>query len=298
MAVAFDTFGPFDAGAGANAMEQQWREFMSPVNADGVVWGYLNELAVFADSSGMQVKVPTGKLWAQGHAGVVGLQKTLPIAAAHASLQRLDLVVGRVDYVGNQIELDVLTGTPGSGTAPSTVTNSSKTELPLAIVTVDAAASTIAAAKVASRRVRVSNSLSISFYRQTSDQSIPNASFQRVLFDTTDAQVNNDISKATVSSGSEFTLLRQGMWRVTANFRFSNNGTSAHRELMISTDPNTSRQADSGIVTTGSPGFNVTKTFFGFEQTKISIWAWQNTGGAVDSTSASQEVNCEFHFLG
>lgn len=152
MATSFDSFGPFDAGAGASITEDTWRKFMAMIMHSGVLHGVDNTLQVYADSTGMQVKVKTGEAWIRGHWGRVNAEKTLSIAAAHATLQRLDRVVARVNFTSNSFELDVLTGTAGSGSAVAVTQNTSLWEISLAIVTVPATDTSIDAGQVADTR--------------------------------------------------------------------------------------------------------------------------------------------------
>ena len=149
MAVTFDQYAPFDAGPGANAMESQWRAMMRYQVQNGVLRNVGNELSVYGDSTGMQVKVRTGQVVVTGHWGAQDAEDTLTIAAAHATLARRDLVVARVDYTNNLLELDVITGTAAATPiVPSLTRNTTVWEIPLAVVQVDAAAVTIAANKV------------------------------------------------------------------------------------------------------------------------------------------------------
>jgi hypothetical protein len=144
-----DEYVPFDAGPGANAQEDQWRAMMRYQVQNGVLRNVDNELAVYGDSTGMQVKVKTGQVVITGHWGKTTTEDVLPIAAAHATLPRRDLVVARVDYADNEVELDVVTGTAASTPiVPSLTRNTSVWEIPLAVVQVDALAVTIAANKV------------------------------------------------------------------------------------------------------------------------------------------------------
>lgn len=125
--------------------------------ATGVISGNANQAQVYADSSGMQVKVRTGAAWVQGHYWESDAEVTLSIAAAHATLSRIDRVVLRLDWTNNTMALAVLTGTAAaSPSAPSlTQTFGSTWELPLAQVLVDPAVVTIAAGKVTDQRVLV-----------------------------------------------------------------------------------------------------------------------------------------------
>jgi hypothetical protein len=112
-----DEYAPFDDGAGSNVTEEGWRKIMAPLSTPGAMRDVLNGLSVYADGTGMQVKVRTGEVWAQGHRGAINTEKTLPIASSAgigAGQERRDRVIYRVDYSDNNVELDVLTGTPGT----------------------------------------------------------------------------------------------------------------------------------------------------------------------------------------
>lgn len=152
MAVTVDTYIPFATGAGSSVTVAQWEAMARNWLKDGVILGELNEAQVFADSTGMQVKVQPGRVVVQGHYADWAAQKTLGIAAANASLPRIDRVVARLDLTGSQIALDVVTGTAGSGLAPSLTQNSTTYEMALARVTVPAADSTIDSSQVTDER--------------------------------------------------------------------------------------------------------------------------------------------------
>lgn len=149
---------PFNAGDGSVPSEDRWTEQAQFYLTDGVVphrstdvftTGMSDEMVPFGDSSGMQVKVRTGRLFIKGHFGKLSTQTTLPLSAAHATLGRIDLVIGRLDKSNNLIEVVILEGTPSvSPAAPSLTQNDTTYEITLATVTVDAAATTIAAGKV------------------------------------------------------------------------------------------------------------------------------------------------------
>ncbi|MCP8970578.1 hypothetical protein [Ectobacillus ponti] len=152
------TYFPFDSGAGANATETQWSKMAKNWLPTGVLKGVMNELLVFADSTGMQIKVNTGAAWMQGHYYESDAIVTLPIAAANATNPRVDRVALRVDWTLNTIALVVLQGTPAATpAAPALTQNTSRWEISLAQVRVDAAVATIAAAKVTDERYIVKN---------------------------------------------------------------------------------------------------------------------------------------------
>lgn len=146
---------PFATGAGANVSEDQWRQMARHWLGTGVLRGEEQDLAVYGDSTGMQVKVPAGKAWVQGfyfHDDGNPLT-VLPIAAADATNPRIDLIVLRLDFTAESVDYAVLTGTAAaSPAAPLPTQTTTRWELPLAQVSVAANATTIAAANVTDRR--------------------------------------------------------------------------------------------------------------------------------------------------
>lgn len=154
MAVTVDVYAPFDSGPGASVMEDTWRKIMRNPTVSGVLRNVLNELQVYADSTGLQVKVKTGEIWLEGHWGTIQSEKTLPIETPHATLARIDRVVARVDFVNNRIELGVTAGTAAATpTAPGITRNTSIFEVSLATVSVPAADTSIDAGQVTDARM-------------------------------------------------------------------------------------------------------------------------------------------------
>lgn len=148
-----DTYAPFDSGAGSSVTEDGWRAMQRRTGVPGVIRDSLNGMLVYADSTGMQVKVKTGELWAEGHYGSITVEKIVAIATAHATLARIDRIVARLDYVNNQIVVDAVTGTAAATpAAPAVTRNSSIFEISLAEVSVPAADTGIDAAQVTDAR--------------------------------------------------------------------------------------------------------------------------------------------------
>lgn len=163
MATSLDHYGPFDTGAGANTMAETWRSFMRHVRDNGVIAtkhapDAPDELEVYADSTGMQVKVRPGQAWVRAVWGEITATTTLPIAAAPtaAGTDRIDLVVVRADLENETMELAVVEGTPSTTPEPPTPTTTANLwEIPLAQVFVEEDSTTVAAADVTDERKRV-----------------------------------------------------------------------------------------------------------------------------------------------
>ena len=143
------TYFPFDSGAGAVSYEASWRKMARLWRTSGPINGALNGLLPYGDSTGMQVKVPTGQAWIDGFYFETDITYTLAIAAADPSNPRIDVVVLRLDMSANTVDFGILTGTAAvSPTAPSVTQGTTIWEIALAQVRVDALVVTIAAGKV------------------------------------------------------------------------------------------------------------------------------------------------------
>ncbi len=121
---------------------------------EGVKSGTLDELEVFGDSSGMQVKVKAGQAMVRGHYYTNTAEEILTITTANVSNPRIDNVILELDPSANSIVLKVVAGTPAtSPTAPSLVqTDGGVYQIKLAQVAVAAGATTISAGNVTDYR--------------------------------------------------------------------------------------------------------------------------------------------------
>jgi hypothetical protein len=145
-----ETAMPFD---GVFYNEADWAKMARLWLTTGVVSGELNSLAAYADSTGMQVKVPTGRAWIEGFYYENDAIKTLAISAADPSNPRIDRVVVRLDRTANTITAAVKTGTPAATPSAPALTQTSATwEIALAQVRVNAGVASIAAGDVTDER--------------------------------------------------------------------------------------------------------------------------------------------------
>lgn len=120
----------------------------------GVIKAYLNELQVYADSTGMQVKVKSGAANVQAIYFDSDAEEVLAIAAANASNPRIDRIIVRLDLPADTIDFAVIQGAPAvSPTAPTLTQNNTRWEISLAQVYVGANVSTIATGNVTDERV-------------------------------------------------------------------------------------------------------------------------------------------------
>lgn len=241
MATALDTYAPYDSGPGANVTEDGWRLFSKHWRGDGVIRsgssGTSNSnFAVFGDSTGMQVKVPTGECWIQGNWGRTIATKIMPVAAAHATLGRRDLVVLRDDFVNNRIEVDVKTGTPNATPAyPSLTQNSSMWEIQLGKIVVGAAVVTITAGNVTALQTFTDGAASYTV--DSGLQAVPTNTITGVDWDLPQF----DSSAVDRNGLRKFILQRAGQWAFFVNLNWSINATGTRFVWL-------GRTADTGFV--------------------------------------------------
>lgn len=138
--------------------ETQWEEFAEHWLRTGVIAAELNELLVYADSTGMQVKVQSGKGHVKGRYFKSDAEYVQAIAAADPANPRIDRVILRLNRTAGTLDFALLQGAPAvTPAAPAVTQNTTLHEISLAQVRVDAAVGTIAAAKVTDERLLVKN---------------------------------------------------------------------------------------------------------------------------------------------
>jgi hypothetical protein len=132
-----------------------------PSRLDDILGAYTNELQVFADSTGMQVKVYQGRCQIKGVFGKVkdadvsgGVYTLGPFTNADASNPRIDRVVLRANLSTGAITLQILAGTAAATPQPAALTQTNTSwDLPLAQINIPAASSTIAPYQVMDERI-------------------------------------------------------------------------------------------------------------------------------------------------
>lgn len=154
-----ETYGPFASGGGSDFTETEWSHLLGAAIPDGVITHAdvlisQNKLAVSADSSIMGVYVATGRGVVRGHLYQNDATLAVAVTAAHATLARIDRVILRLDRSARTVVAAVVAGTAsGSPVAPALTRSNDIWEIPLARVTVAAAAGVIAAGAVSDDRL-------------------------------------------------------------------------------------------------------------------------------------------------
>ncbi len=163
MATLANSYGPYDTGAGANITEAFWRLMTRWFAPNAVLANYLNELAPFGDSTGLQAKVNTGGALIRGAYGEWTSTVTQGLASVGAiagGSERYDRLVVRNDFVANTMVIDVLTGPVAAApnaSRPALTQTTSMWEYHLADVgPLNNATSTVTAAMVLDGRWKIS----------------------------------------------------------------------------------------------------------------------------------------------
>lgn len=153
-------FLPFDD---ADVYEAQWTLMMRQAAiCNGYVPTQYDELLVYADSTGMQVKIMTGCCWIMGHFYRNDAEETLAVAASDPTNPRWDNVVARLDWTNNLISIAVVTGAAQAVPDPPAVTQSASIhEIKLAQIYVPPTVSTIASNSVRDTRLSCFGSYNI-----------------------------------------------------------------------------------------------------------------------------------------
>ncbi len=142
--------------AGGRAVNDvQWELMSAGFSTDGIIGSPADTPVIYADSTGMQVKVRANRYGlVKGHGWTSGTSEYTKAVTANASGQtRIDLVVLRLNRTDQTTTVQVKAGTAGSGVPPTPTQDASSGgtgtyEVPLARVTVASGVSTITAANV------------------------------------------------------------------------------------------------------------------------------------------------------
>lgn len=289
MATDLDAYIFYDGGAGATVTEgasagftRGWRDAFRTAIRTGVCPLELNEFKTTGDSTGMQVKTATGRVWIEGNWGESSGVKTTAVASAHATLDRIDLVVLRNDYSGNKIVVDILTGTAsGSPVAPTPTQNTTMYELPLAKVSVLHTVTTINAGDVTDARAFTREMAPSCKATRTAGFAIASgAGYTAITLNGTPGWV-----AGMTISGTQVIVPQAGRYRCFGLVNFPANATGIRRAGIMQngtiTDTANSGPGDSSV---GSP-INCAGEFDAAASDFFQIGGMQDSGGSLSPTA-------------
>lgn len=285
VATPIDAYAPFDGGAGASVTEGTWRNMMRNAGSrgSGVLRGSLSEFNVFADSTGLNVKVSMGECWVEGHWGQNSATKVLPITSPHATLPRYDLVVVRLDAAANVIALDVVPGTPAVAPTIPTPSQSSSLayEIPLAWVVVVNGATSIAAGDVNDYRQFTQPHVR---YYMSSSQTVATATDNVEVQFSLPGRVGYDVQPAAGGAGHvRWAFKRAGLWTVETNVKWGI-GTTGSRRLYIGAGGALATAKYAEQRTSAAPdevGMNLAHTRYFAVNDQVSVGVQHTQGAAL-----------------
>lgn len=291
------SYYPFDAGAGDETYEAEWSQMLRFMIANGVLPRRDDELEPYGDSTGMQIKVKSGFGTVLGHFYHNDSEEILAIAAADGSNPRIDVLALQVDWPSNDMELIIVTGTPGATPAiPALTQSASIWQVPLAWVAVGTGVSTITAGNVTDVRNKVGQTYIEPGGRLTAESGVPAspadqtakdtlfyASFKNNMMPLYDA--NLGWREYQYQTEPELDLAGYTALASYDIFGYLNGGVPA-LESLIWTDPNTRATAlswDSGRrVKSGDPSrlylgsININSSGGEVEDTELFRGIWNN----------------------
>lgn len=246
------TSWPFENIDTSETQFSQWARNIG----EGVKEDALNELQVFADSTGMRVKVRSGQAMVRGHYYQSTAEEIVLIAASDPSNPRIDVIALELDPTANSILLKAITGTPASSpSAPAlTQTDGGIYQIKLAHVAVGTGVTTISAGNVTDMRTYLATAADLA---------------------TDVAQLQSDLSTLTVAditdltaSAAEINVL-DGITASTAELNYTDGVTSNIQTQLNSKAPLTQpiepktgaytlTAADKGDLITCSGTFTIT----------------------------------------
>lgn len=153
------TYGFFDAVYDSDTgtydrtySAEDFSTYLKGIVSDGIVANVGDQLRVSA-TAGMNVLVGSGRMFIDSRWMSNDAVVTLAINPSHATLNRKDIVVVRLDYIERQISIVVHAGTPASSpTAPVIARNGTCYEMELAEIYIKAGATAITAADITDKR--------------------------------------------------------------------------------------------------------------------------------------------------
>lgn len=142
------------------------------------------------------------------------------------------------------------------------------------------------------------------YYQSGTPQNIPSASDQRVLFNS-NQRTTSDITTATVSGGTEFTIAKAGVWLINTTVKFDTSANDTERYLAIANSAalTTRYGQDSGPSNTATSslpiGVNVSVCRPFAVGAKICALVFQGSAGTVALlNNYVEDVRIDFTFMG
>ncbi len=253
---------------------------------NGVLAGELNNLEVYADSTGMQVKRKSGRATLNGSYYSDDAEKTLAIANADLTNPRIDLVVLTRDALTGVVITEVVTGTPAASPAAPTLTSH---QMEIGRVAVGAGVSTIAAGNATmTERVfavpDIRGTPVAKLYRAT-NQSINSGSLTAIQF--SQALIDN-LNQWSAGNTTRLVCRISGEYRVSGRARFA--GNAVGRRILRIWHSASGDMAEAMLPLTGGAdecGLGTTELVTMTAGQYLELRVEQSSGGALNVLASS-----------
>lgn len=293
-----DIFRPFDDGAGKTNNEAEWRTFARMMQASGVDFGYLNGFQVYADSTGRQVKVKTGRAWVDGHYGENTSEKPISLATNGSGNPRIDRIVLQLNPSTNTISIEVVQGTPAATPAAPALTQSPTAtwQITLAQVAIANGYSTVAAGDVTDERMMYTNSPRMYTppyceLTKSAAQTLSPATPAKITWNTENA--DTDGMHSPTSNTSRITIQRAGIYLVSASVRFTSNSfTDARAEILINNTTTVAAAILYNLTGTGVPRLSPCGLAKLAANDYLEVEVEQGSAGSRDVSASSKFAAC------
>lgn len=136
-------------------------------------------------------------------------------------------------------------------------------------------------------------------YNRTANQTIPNVTLQGILFNGASPKTSVDITTATVSGGTEFTVLRAGRWLWTTNGSLNGSTGGTFRGWWLENPTTSTRHAmQGGHVSAFFAAFSVSREVTMAANEKMRVVAYHDAGAGLDTIVAQAPVNVTARYMG
>ena len=258
---------------------------------EGVKTGSLNELEVFADSTGMQVKVKSGQAMIRGHYYQNTAEVILTVTAADLSNPRIDTVLIELDPSANTIVLRIVAGTPGASPTPTALvqTDSGVYQFKLAEVLVATGAITIIAGAVTDGRT----------YLGAFTGTVPGSAITgEITVATMDGdRLLNNIDTATISSANVTSLNVAAISDLTASateLNYTAGVTSAIQTQLDAKDSGTMSRCDGTFTLTIPSATFAAGDRVDFVNIGTGVITFAGSGVTVNSVDAAVTIDTQW----
>jgi hypothetical protein len=135
-------------------------------------------------------------------------------------------------------------------------------------------------------------------YARSTDQTIPNVTAEKILFDVV-TKSSTDMTAATVGSGTEFTCAKAGRWLWITNGSLNGSSAGIVRAWWLENPSGGTRHAvQATTVSAFFAAFSVSREVTMTVGSTMSVVTYQDTGGSLSTLVSQAPINVSARWLG